>query len=162
MIEKWYDRILHEAAVKNPNRKNIALAAKGRRERGLDVGDLKLCLVLILCGHFCSFLVLCGEHILNWYRTGKAAEMGSSIIRKVSTISGLSSFTASSKGPTTSRNPSVVITDTDQESLRSLPIEMEQEWCKCYEDEGCNDPVTASLGDIKAVSCPHFKQFEEE
>lgn len=105
---------------------------------------------------------------MNWYRTGKAAEIGSSIIRKVSTISGLSSLTASSKGQINSRNPSVIITDTDDqescrtESLRSLPIEMEQEWCKCYEDERCNDPVSASLGDIKAVSCPHFKQFEEE
>lgn len=152
---------MHLAAVKNPNRKK----GKGKRQRGLDIGDLKLCLVLILCGHFAAFLVLLGEKLHYCYRSGQAAEVGSSLIRKVSTISGLS--TMSSKALVSSANPSVIITDTDQEScrtesLRSLPLEVENSWCKCFEDEACNDAVSASLGDLKAVSCPHFKQFDEE
>lgn len=147
-----------------------------KREKGLDIGDLKLCMVIALGGFFVSFLVLLGEYAYHSYESGKMAEVGSNIIRKVSTASGLS-LTSSRRGENgdanRSVNPSIVITeteDTDQEStrsesLRSLPLEVEYGWCNCIEkgDAGNFDAVSTSLGDISKVTCRHFnKRFQEE
>lgn len=146
--------------MKNPNRK----AGGKRREHGLDIGDLKLCLVLVLAGYFIAFLVLLGEHALQWYRSGKATVMGIALMRKVSSVSGLSSLTSSAKASDTSANPSVVITDTEDlesfaaDSLQSLPLEMEHRLSGCVAED-C-DTVANSLGDIKAVSCPQIKELE--
>ncbi|CAL8122620.1 unnamed protein product [Orchesella dallaii] len=156
LIDKWYRDVIHQAAIKVKSS-----GRKRRGDRGLDIDDLKLCLVLILCGHFCAFLSCMGEICLDKYRTGELHQV-EDFIRKVSIISGLSS-----KGLD---NPSFVITDTDDddkehdslrsESLHSLPVQVECELCRNVPDGGI-DPVTASLGDIKAISCPHIYHFEE-